>query len=40
LCTSAPFAAGIFQKALANGVSNLSFSELSGNLGRTMYEYK
>jgi len=27
------------QEALANGVSNISFGDLSGNLGRTMYQY-
>jgi aarF domain-containing kinase len=27
------------QDALANGVSNISFGDLSGNLGRTMYQY-
>ena len=31
-------AAGVFQKALSQGVSNLSFGDLSLNLGRTMYE--
>ena len=30
----------MFSAALAGGVSNVSFSELSGNLGRTMYEFK
>ena len=33
-----PALTGIFQKALAQGVSNLSFGDLSLNLGRTMYE--
>lgn len=27
------------QAALADGVSNISFGDLSGNLGRTMYEF-
>ncbi len=30
----------MFSAALAGGVSNVSFSELSSNLGRTMYEFK
>lgn len=30
----------MFQDALRDGVSNLSFGALSGNLGRTMYQYK
>ncbi len=32
--------AAVFSAALAGGVSNVSFSELSSNLGRTMYEFK
>lgn len=32
-------AAGVFQTALAGGVSNISFSTLSADLGRTMYKY-
>jgi predicted unusual protein kinase regulating ubiquinone biosynthesis (AarF/ABC1/UbiB family) len=32
-------AAGVFQTALAGGVSNISFSSLSADLGRTMYRY-
>lgn len=35
-----PALTGVFQEALKEGVSNLSFSDLSGNLGRTMYQYK
>lgn len=31
--------AGVFQTALAGGVSNISFSTLSADLGRTMYRY-
>ena len=31
---------GVFQEALANGVSSLSFGDLSANLGQTMYQYK
>ena len=34
-----PALTGVFQKALANGVNNLNFGDLSGNLGQTMYEY-
>ena len=30
---------GCLQTALANGVSNISFGDLSGDLGRTMYQY-
>jgi predicted unusual protein kinase regulating ubiquinone biosynthesis (AarF/ABC1/UbiB family) len=29
----------VFQTALAGGVSNISFSTLSADLGRTMYKY-
>jgi hypothetical protein len=29
----------VFQTALAGGVSNISFSSLSADLGRTMYRY-
>ncbi|KAK9810297.1 hypothetical protein WJX72_008275 [[Myrmecia] bisecta] len=29
----------VFEKALGKGVSNLSFGELSGDLGQTMYQY-
>ena len=32
-------ATGVFQNALKGGVSNLSFGNLSGELGRTMYKY-
>ena len=32
--------ADVFSAALAGGVSNVSFSQLSANLGRTMYEFK
>lgn len=35
----APALTGVFQKALENGVNNLNFGELSGNLGQTMYQY-
>uniref|UniRef100_A0A803NGY2 ABC1 atypical kinase-like domain-containing protein n=1 Tax=Cannabis sativa TaxID=3483 RepID=A0A803NGY2_CANSA len=31
---------GVFQNAVAKGVSNISFSDLSGNLGVTMYKFK
>ncbi|GBF89282.1 uncharacterized aarF domain-containing kinase, chloroplastic [Raphidocelis subcapitata] len=34
-----PALTGVFQTALAGGVSNLSFSSLSGDLGRTMYRF-
>ena len=30
----------MFSAALAGGVSNVSFSQLSANLGRTMYKFK
>jgi hypothetical protein len=33
-----PALTGVFQRALEQGVSNLSFGDLSLNLGRTMYE--
>ena len=29
----------VFSEAIAGGVSNISFGQLSGNLGRTMYQY-
>jgi aarF domain-containing kinase len=29
----------VFSKALAGGVSNVSFSSLSADLGATMYQY-
>lgn len=32
--------ADVFSAALAGGVSKVSFSQLSANLGRTMYEFK
>ncbi|GMH40522.1 hypothetical protein BSKO_08426 [Bryopsis sp. KO-2023] len=35
-----PALTGVFEAALASGVSNLSFSDLSVNLGQTMYQYK
>ncbi|PSC70755.1 putative aarF domain-containing kinase chloroplastic [Micractinium conductrix] len=35
-----PALTGVFEEALRGGVSNLSFGELSGNLGRTMYSFK
>lgn len=35
----APALTGVFSEAVAGGVSNISFGELSGNLGRTMYQY-
>jgi len=35
-----PALTGMFQEALKNGVANLSFVQLSGKLGRTMYQYK
>ncbi|XP_021300079.1 uncharacterized aarF domain-containing protein kinase At1g71810, chloroplastic isoform X4 [Herrania umbratica] len=31
---------GVFQGAVAKGVRNISFSDLLGNLGTTMYKYK
>ncbi|PRW57519.1 putative aarF domain-containing kinase chloroplastic [Chlorella sorokiniana] len=34
-----PALTGVFAEALRGGVSNLSFGELSGNLGRTMYQF-
>mmetsp|Transcript_19608 Transcript_19608/g.59305 ORF Transcript_19608/g.59305 Transcript_19608/m.59305 type:complete len:979 (-) Transcript_19608:2833-5769(-) len=34
-----PALTGVFQNALAGGVSNISFGELSGNLGTAMYQY-
>lgn len=34
-----PALTGVFQDALANGVNNLNFGDLSGNLGQTMYKY-
>jgi aarF domain-containing kinase len=35
-----PALTSVFAKALSGGVSNLSFGDLSANLGRTMYEFK
>jgi predicted unusual protein kinase regulating ubiquinone biosynthesis (AarF/ABC1/UbiB family) len=35
-----PALTAVFSKALAGGVSNVSFSALSADLGRTMYEFK
>ena len=35
----APALTGVFKDALANGVNNLNFGDLSGNLGQTMYQY-
>lgn len=35
-----PALTGVFQQALANGVGNLSFGDLSTQLGRTMYAFK
>jgi hypothetical protein len=35
-----PALTGVFQVALSQGVSNLSFGDLAGNLGRTMYQFK
>uniref|UniRef100_A0A0E0KVU0 ABC1 atypical kinase-like domain-containing protein n=1 Tax=Oryza punctata TaxID=4537 RepID=A0A0E0KVU0_ORYPU len=31
---------GVFQNAVDRGVQNISFGDLSGNLGRTMYKFK
>ncbi|KAF9603979.1 hypothetical protein IFM89_039333 [Coptis chinensis] len=31
---------GVFQNAVEKGVRNISFGDLSGNLGRTMYNFK
>lgn len=33
-----PALTGVFQAALAKGVSNMNFSSLSGDLGQTMYQ--
>ena len=35
-----PALTNVFSKALSAGVSNVSFSDLSTDLGRTMYEFK
>lgn len=35
-----PALTSVFAQALAGGVNNLSFGDLSANLGRTMYEFK
>ncbi|KAL3153782.1 hypothetical protein ABBQ32_013367 [Trebouxia sp. C0010 RCD-2024] len=35
----APALTGVFQDALANGVNNLNFGDLSSSLGQTMYKY-
>ena len=35
-----PALTNVFSKALSGGVSNVSFSDLSTDLGRTMYEFK
>lgn len=35
-----PALTSVFAEALAGGVNNLSFGDLSSNLGRTMYEFK
>ncbi|GLI66135.1 hypothetical protein VaNZ11_009866 [Volvox africanus] len=37
--TVLPALTGVFTEALKGGVSNLSFGQLSGNLGVTMYKY-
>ncbi|GLC37172.1 hypothetical protein PLESTB_000987700 [Pleodorina starrii] len=37
--TVLPALTGVFSEALKGGVSNLSFGQLSGNLGVTMYKY-
>ncbi len=34
-----PALTNVFSKALKDGVSNVSFSTLSADLGQTMYEY-
>ncbi|CAM8881107.1 unnamed protein product [Rhodiola kirilowii] len=31
---------GVFESAVSRGVSNISFGDLSGDLGRTMYKFK
>lgn len=31
---------GVFQNAVTKGIQNISFGDLSGNLGRTMYKFK
>lgn len=36
----APALTGVFQSAIAGGVRNISFGDLSGDLGRTMYNFK
>lgn len=38
--TNRPASADWLQGALAGGVSNLSFGDLLGDLGTTMYQYK
>ena len=38
--TIVPALTSVFAQALAGGVNNLSFGELSANLGRTMYQFK
>ena len=35
-----PALTGVFQEALRDGVANLSFGQLSGDLGRTMFDFK
>lgn len=35
-----PALTGVFQVALSQGVNNLSFGDLAGNLGKTMYQFK
>lgn len=35
-----PALTGVFAQALAGGVNNLSFGDLSANLGRTMFQFK
>ena len=35
-----PALSSVFEKALAGGVSNMSFGTLSGDLGKTMYQFK
>ncbi|MEW5308317.1 MAG: hypothetical protein WDW38_000286 [Sanguina aurantia] len=37
--TIVPAITRVFQEALKNGVTNLSFGQLSGDLGRSMYQY-
>ena len=35
-----PALTGVFEKALAGGVSNVAFGSISAELGKAMYEFK